>query len=87
APGDTVGYYRLTPSTVTYLGEATLQVADEPTEMTVVGNNLLVAGGTGGDVENCTLAPTGVSGCHTIATLPGGGGSTSGSVAVVVGTP
>jgi len=25
-----------------------------------------------GDVEDCALAPSGVSGCHTILTLPGG---------------
>ncbi len=56
---------------------------DYPGELTVFGNNLFVAQIFGGDLESCTLAPNSVSGCHTVATLTGGGSDSSGTTAVL----
>jgi len=83
-----VAWDQLTPSGMAYGGTALLQDGmNAPTEMTPVGANLLVASEYYGDLEDCALATTGVSDCHTIATLPGARTSVSGSTAVIIGNP
>jgi hypothetical protein len=55
---------------------------DVPTQVTVAGNNLLVAQRYGGDLEDCALAPNSVYNCHSIATLTGAGSGVGGSAAI-----
>jgi hypothetical protein len=54
----------------------------EPTQVTVAGNNLLVAQRSGGDLEDCALAPDNVYDCHSIATLTGAFSGVGGSAAI-----
>jgi hypothetical protein len=83
-----IGWYKLTPSstatvgTITFGGDTPLALNDLPTSMAVFGSDLFVAQENGGDVEDCALATTGVSSCHTIATLSGAGTGAQGSVAI-----
>lgn len=83
----TIGYYRLTARGVVYMGDTPLEVYDEPTQMTAVGSNLLIAGAEHGVIQDCAMSAAGVSDCHTIAKLPGSARSFDGSVAVILGTP
>lgn len=53
-----------------------------PTQVTVAGNNLLVAQRLGGDLEDCALAPNSVYNCHSIATLTGAFSGVGGSAAI-----
>ena len=53
-----------------------------PTQVTVAGNNLLVAQARGGDLEDCALAPDSVYNCHSIATLTGAFSGEGGSAAI-----
>ncbi len=72
-----------TGGNMTYGGDTSLaQTGDQPTQITVAGNLLLVAQSYNGDVEACSLATSGVSNCRTIATLTGAGSGKGGSVAV-----
>jgi hypothetical protein len=84
-----VGWYKLTASStatvgsITFGGDTPLALAgDDPFSMAVFGSDLFVAQALNGDVEDCALATTGVSGCHTIATLTGAGTGNVGSVAI-----
>jgi hypothetical protein len=52
------------------------------TQLTVAGNNLLVAQARGGDLEDCALAPDRVYDCHSIATLTGAFSGVGGSAAI-----
>jgi hypothetical protein len=81
----TIAYYGLTPTTISYEGTASLaQTDDLPIEMTIAGANLVVANDLGGDVEDCSIAVSGISDCHTLVVLPGAGGGVSGSTAVLL---
>jgi hypothetical protein len=53
-----------------------------PTQVTVTGNNLLVAQRYGGDLEDCALAPNSVYDCHSIATLTGAFSGVGGSATI-----
>ena len=83
-----ISWYSYTEHTVAYGGDTSLAGKLKPnyppdaypTELTVAGDNLIVAGQ--GELQDCALAPDGVSGCKTIATLTGAGGSQSGSTAI-----
>jgi hypothetical protein len=84
-----IGWYKLTAGStatvgsITFGGDTPLALTgDDPQSMAVLGSDLFVAQDFGGDVEDCALATTGVSGCHTIATLTGAGFSEDGSVAI-----
>lgn len=84
----TITWDTLTPSAMAYGGETSMEnTGADPTQLTVVDANLLVAGAYDGDVEDCALSTHGVTNCHTIITLPGAGSDYSGSTAVVTGTP
>ncbi len=66
-----------------YGGDTSLAQDDTPTELTLLGNVLLVAQADSGDVEACAVAPSGVSNCRTILTTTGADGyANSGSLAV-----
>jgi hypothetical protein len=84
-----IGWYKLTPSStatvgsITFGGDTPLALTgDQPFSLAVFGSNLFVAQAHNGDVEDCALATTGVSGCHSIATLTGAGTGNGGSVAI-----
>jgi hypothetical protein len=84
-----IGWYKLTPSSTTTVGSIAFGgdtplslTGDQPFSLAVFGSNLFVAQAGNGDVEDCALATTGVSGCHTIATLSGAGTGNGGSVAI-----
>ncbi len=78
-----IGWDTLTGSRMAYAGDTLLaQNGADPTELTVLGNDLLVAQDDNGDLEACALAPSGVSNCRSIATLTGAGSGDSGSTAV-----
>ena len=67
---------------MTYTGDTPLAHKYQPSELTIVGNNLFVAQVQDGDVEACTLGPNKVSHCHSVAKLTGAslfnqGGSTA----------
>jgi hypothetical protein len=78
-----IAWYKLAASSTTKVGSITfggdtpLAASDQPISMAVFSGNLFVAQNLGGGVEDCALATTGVSGCHKIITLTGGGGGTS----------
>ncbi len=66
-----------------YAGNLSLPIfGDYPTELTVAGDDLLVAEGFRGDVDACALAPTGVSDCRSVLTLTGGRDGDGGSTAI-----
>lgn len=67
------------PSPMSYGGDVTLPAGAFPSQLVVVGNNVLTSMAIGGDLEACGVSAAGLSGCRTIATLSGGSGS---SVAV-----
>jgi hypothetical protein len=83
-----IGWYKLTTGSmadvgsIAFGGDTPLAVNDLPTSMAVFGSALFVAQENGGDVEECALTTTGVSGCLTIATLSGAGTGSQGSVAI-----
>jgi hypothetical protein len=83
-----IGWYRLTASSTAAVGSIAFGgdtpvaiTGDDPTSMAVIASDLFVAQ-RAGDVEDCALATTGVSGCHTIATLTGAPTGNGGSVAI-----
>jgi hypothetical protein len=83
-----ISWYKLTASStatvgsITFGGDTPLALAGAPFSLAVFGSDLFVAQTFNGDVEDCALATTGVSGCHTIATLTGAGSGEAGSVAI-----
>ncbi len=77
-----IGWDTLTGGQMTYAGDTSLAHPDDPTELTVAGNQVLVAQVYNGDVEACGLAPSGVSHCRTVVTLTGAGSGLGGSTAV-----
>ncbi len=77
-----VGWDTLTGGRMTYAGDTSLAENEDPTELTVAGNELLVAQAYDGDVEACGLSSGGASHCRTVATLTGAGSGVGGSTAV-----
>jgi hypothetical protein len=84
-----IGWYKLTAGStatvgsIAFGGDTPLAITnDQPFSIAVFGSDLFVAQTFGGDVEDCALASTGVSGCRTIATLTGAGSGVGGSVAI-----
>ncbi|HLH47673.1 MAG TPA: hypothetical protein VKV25_10960 [Acidimicrobiales bacterium] len=83
----TITWANVGPSSMSYGGAATLaDTSNDPTQMTPVTGNLLVAGAYG-ELADCALSSAGVGTCRTLLDLPGYGDDYSGSTAVILGTP
>jgi hypothetical protein len=77
-----IGWDNWSAGGMSYTGDTPLAHKYEPSELTILGNDLFVAQVEDGDVEACTLAPNKVSHCHSVVKLTGAslsnqGGSTA----------